>query len=791
MRLWSVATGREVKRFEGHEGWVSSVAFNADGQHLVSGSRDNTVRLWSVATGREVKRFEGHEGWVSSVAFNADGQHLVSGSRDNTVRLWSVATGREVKRFEGHEGDVASVAFSADGQHIISGSWDMTVRLWSVSTGREVKRFEGHADSVLSVAFNADGQHIISGSWDETVRLWSVSTGREVKRFEGHWNDVNSIAFSTNGEHLVSGSSDNTVRLWSISTGHEVKRFKGHEGNVTSVAISTDGEHLVSGSRDKTVRLWSISTGHEVKRFEGHEAYVSSVAFSADGQHLVSGSWDNTVRLWSVSTGREVKRFEGHQADFISIAFGDFVRSVALSADGQHIVSGSYDDLIRLWTLPKNIILLERVQSLIPRCLTKTEREAYFLSPIPPRWCITGAGLEHEKDPTKWQPKYPYHTKAWKDWLVAKDAGKDPQLLPFEIAKEIGDLQLKGENGLKKKDYKQAITSYTEILKFQQTPGVNEKQIEEAVFNRAIALRAEGKYDQAIDDFRKAKELGKKEIDAWIWWTKMYKAAVLAEKGKTIPSLLLATSYYLSIKQEVKKNYTKKNFQIDFFTGLWQSSYPMVRLYANHKQNRPKAQKITECDQLASHPNDPFRLSAPIQVKDINVGKAKPACDRAIEQNKHEPRYYLNRARVLSKMAEQEKDKTKASVLFKAMHADLDKAMSLDYPMAFNNKGYAYGEGQGVVKDEMRRALLNLETFNRIVHCCALSVSQHLMQEKDKHDLKTVYKVVKALLRWAVALKAEGAAIFLEDLYEKNVLARSPALPTATFKSVPPWLKYD
>ena len=64
----------------------------------------------------------------------------------------------------------------------------------------------------------------------------------------------------------------------------------------------------------------------------------------------------------------------------------------------------------------------------LQRCLTQEMRKAYFLNPKPPRWCITGVGLEREKDPAKWQPKYPYHTKAWKDWLIAKDRGQERPL---------------------------------------------------------------------------------------------------------------------------------------------------------------------------------------------------------------------------------------------------------------------------------------------------------------------------------------------------------------------------
>ena len=94
---------------------------------------DPTLRLWDVATGKEIRSFAGHTGEVSSVAFSPDGRFALSGSWDHTVRLWDVATGKEIRTFAGHTGRVNSVAFSPDGRFALSGSDDHTVRLWNVS----------------------------------------------------------------------------------------------------------------------------------------------------------------------------------------------------------------------------------------------------------------------------------------------------------------------------------------------------------------------------------------------------------------------------------------------------------------------------------------------------------------------------------------------------------------------------------------------------------------------------------------------------------------------------------
>jgi len=111
---------------------VSSVAYSPDGQHIISGSFDKTIRIWNAETGSAVgKPLEGHTGWVSSVAYSPDGQHIVSGSGDETIRIWNAGTGSAVgKPLEGHTDSVSSVAYSPDGQHIISGCSDRAIHLW-------------------------------------------------------------------------------------------------------------------------------------------------------------------------------------------------------------------------------------------------------------------------------------------------------------------------------------------------------------------------------------------------------------------------------------------------------------------------------------------------------------------------------------------------------------------------------------------------------------------------------------------------------------------------------------
>jgi len=56
----------------------------------------------------------------------------------------------------------------------------------------------------------------------------------------------------------------------------------------------------VSVSVDSTVRFWDVTTSNEITQFTGHDRDVSNVAVSADGQTVLTGGRDGTMRLWQV-----------------------------------------------------------------------------------------------------------------------------------------------------------------------------------------------------------------------------------------------------------------------------------------------------------------------------------------------------------------------------------------------------------------------------------------------------------------------------------------------------------
>ena len=445
IRLWDADAGQALAMFRAHESDVYSICLSDDGLLVLSAGRDRlnrdrwyTVRLWETETGACLWE-EVSDKSVHSVRLSPGSHLLLFGSGDATVRVWDSDDrwGALGEPLDGFNWGVHPVWPSPDGRAVISGGLSYrTLRLWDVETGACLRKFEGHDQSVETVCMSADGTLAVSGSMDNTIRLWDVATGRCLRVLKGHTGSVYAVRISDDARAVVSGAVDGTVRLWDVATGRCLRTFEGHTEAVNDVSLSSDGRRALSAGTDGTVRLWAMhgdsryvcplrpsrprshaelaqldlrvealldeAERHLAKgrssmararlekarslprhdrhpralaawhllalssvrvgvravwqsgSLEGHTDDVHTVSVSADGRLVLSGSWDDTVRLWEAQTGRCLRVFEGRNGLGSSCLSGDGRLALIRTEDGvvQLRETESGRVLQRLETLP-------------------------------------------------------------------------------------------------------------------------------------------------------------------------------------------------------------------------------------------------------------------------------------------------------------------------------------------------------------------------------------------------------------------------------------------------------
>ena len=96
----------------------------------------------------------------------------------------------------------------------------------------------------------------------------------------------------------------------------------------------------MSGS-DRTLKVWDVESGRELRTLRGHASAVAGVAISADGQHAVSGSNDQTLKVWDLESGQCLATFTGESG----------MCRCAFASDGRTIVVGEQSGRIHFLRL--------------------------------------------------------------------------------------------------------------------------------------------------------------------------------------------------------------------------------------------------------------------------------------------------------------------------------------------------------------------------------------------------------------------------------------------------------
>lgn len=298
-----VATDASSLTLQGHNGKVYDIAFSPNGQMLVSGSGDETVRLWHPITGKLLQThsgswWTGHSGLVHAVAFSPDSQTFASASWDKTIKLWHVDTGQRLQALSEYPHVSTCIAFSPDGTLIASGGSSRRIKIWSTHTGQRLRLLLGHSRLIHTIAFSPDGRTLASGSSDQTIRLWDVETGTVLQVLKGHRSSIVSVAFSPDGNILVSGGWDNGIRFWDVQTGQPLHTLIEFADSPHLLCFSPDGKTLANSSSNHTVRVWDVETRRELYTLQGHTSWINSMTYSPDGQNLATGSSDGTIKIW-------------------------------------------------------------------------------------------------------------------------------------------------------------------------------------------------------------------------------------------------------------------------------------------------------------------------------------------------------------------------------------------------------------------------------------------------------------------------------------------------------------
>jgi WD40 repeat protein len=403
VRLWDLATGKELRRLTLEQRSAYKVTFAPDGKSLAVScgtlasnaedwlldSRESKTALLDLATGKELRVLAKEV--FDLLAFSPDGKILAASSQ-GAIHLIEVITGKSLNQQTGSAGKVRALVFSPDGEKLITAADECLLRYWEPGSGKQLGILDLFEYRLHSVRFSSDGKLMLMLGEDRVPRLWDLTRRMEIRTFAKLSGFRVIIALTSDGRAFVAHEGYGDLdRAWDTSTGREINRWRAKEEAVVAVSPQRDKVCLTSSTlvesansgspvfdhritmRDQATgkQQWSVTAGFDTRiyspQFSPDGQFLAAatgaihlwkvatgeclapvlggsgpVAFSPDFTLLVSVAEDNTVHVWDFATLKELRCFRGHLGG---------INAVAFAPDSKTLASASDDTTVIIWDL--------------------------------------------------------------------------------------------------------------------------------------------------------------------------------------------------------------------------------------------------------------------------------------------------------------------------------------------------------------------------------------------------------------------------------------------------------
>jgi WD40 repeat protein len=292
IQIFDLAARKLVRSFQSDTS-VNCVAFSPDGKQLFTGSqgsgqlidrklvyKDCLVKVWDIEGGTASDIFDAHSNPINSVSVTADGNRLVSGSKDS-IRVWDLTAKKAYRQIllDNARSSVQAV-IAQDGRFLLAIDGGKDLCAWQLPSTKLQFRSPSNQWNCHTLALRGDGKVAATAGGavfsrngesvaeDTGIRIWNLQKGVIANQLMGHTATVNALAFSKDGRYLASAAGvtffrngqtdtvDCTVRIWDVVKRKQIKRFEGHTARIESVAFTPDNQHVISGDQSGVIRIW-------------------------------------------------------------------------------------------------------------------------------------------------------------------------------------------------------------------------------------------------------------------------------------------------------------------------------------------------------------------------------------------------------------------------------------------------------------------------------------------------------------------------------------------------------
>lgn len=335
--IWSLETGLCEKSFQWSNGkyWGQKLHI-INYTKCICGSHDGCYYIYDTNTGERVHAIPVPFKLIDVSAVMPDNKRCIIQSY-GTNKLWisEVSTGKISLEFNNGSRPIESIKLTPDGRFCVIMSNDKSLRIWDIEQDTAY-RLNGHTERIASIDVFPDNRRCISGSFDGTMRIWDMYSRKCIQIVgEIEYGDVMKVAAFPDGMYCISGYRSGAMHIWNTQTRECISSSYGGRNNISCADVSPDGSLCVSRDGYGIIRIWDLNAGICVNSMQ-ERSMTRTLAITPDKKHFITGCYDGTLWLWDTDTGI---------SDLIDYHTRG-ITALTITKDGKNCISGAYDGSI-------------------------------------------------------------------------------------------------------------------------------------------------------------------------------------------------------------------------------------------------------------------------------------------------------------------------------------------------------------------------------------------------------------------------------------------------------------
>eukprot|EP00284_Hemiselmis_tepida_P009081 CAMPEP_0174928798 /NCGR_PEP_ID=MMETSP1355-20121228/26074_1 /TAXON_ID=464990 /ORGANISM="Hemiselmis tepida, Strain CCMP443" /LENGTH=318 /DNA_ID=CAMNT_0016174975 /DNA_START=98 /DNA_END=1054 /DNA_ORIENTATION=- len=301
---------------------------------------------------------KGHDGPLTCVKYNRDGDLLFTTCRRGRICMWYSDDGERIGTYNGGSGAAMYVDVSFGSDKLATASMDQCARLWEVETGQELRKWEmGTGVRCVSIATGDKRVAVLADPWGDepsTIKIFDTSSNEkpvQVLKMD-HGARVNRALWGPLNRQIITCTENGGVLSWDPDQGECTHERDDHEQNVSDITFGLDQMTFISASTDQSAILYDTVTVEPIKTYKADRP-INSAAISPLMDHVIVGGGQSADKV-TTTAGRSGKfqsvffhKIFENEIGSIKGHFGP-INSIMCNPDGRSFTTGGEDGYVRI-----------------------------------------------------------------------------------------------------------------------------------------------------------------------------------------------------------------------------------------------------------------------------------------------------------------------------------------------------------------------------------------------------------------------------------------------------------